>query len=94
MADIKIRQTHRLSEKEAKEAVQKVADKVLAEYGMTTAWNGNVLDFGRSGVSGKLVLNEKEAQIEVTLGFFFKVFSARIEEKIAHQMRKSFADIA
>lgn len=90
MADISVRQAHQLSETNAKEAAQEIVDKVGAQYDMTANWNGNVLHFESSGVSGKLVLHENEAQLDVTLGFVLKMFSERIEEKIMHQMRKSF----
>ncbi|OGB22169.1 MAG: polyhydroxyalkanoic acid system protein [Burkholderiales bacterium RIFCSPLOWO2_02_FULL_57_36] len=94
MADISIKQSHQLSENNAKAVAQKMADKVVAEYDMTASWNGNILSFKSSGASGTLVLHEKEAQIDVTLGFLLKMFSARIEEKVAQQMRKMFAEKA
>ena len=90
MADISIRQAHQLSMENAKDAARKMADQMAAEYDMAVSWKGNMLNFERSGLSGTLVLHEEEAHLEVTLGFLFKAFSARIEEKMAQNMGKIF----
>jgi putative polyhydroxyalkanoate system protein len=91
VADIIIKQPHQLSVENAKDAAQKIADRMAAEYDMTATWDGNMLNFERSGLSGTLVLHEKEAQLDVTLGFLFKAFSAKLEEKMAQQMKKVFS---
>jgi putative polyhydroxyalkanoate system protein len=94
VADISIRQSHQLSLRSAQAAAQKIADRLAAEYDMSTSWKGNVLNFKRAGVSGTLVLHENQAQVDVTLGFLFKAFSAKFEEKIARQMKQVFTDNA
>ncbi len=91
MADISIRQTHKLPHKKAKAAAQKVADQMAEEYDMASEWDGDVLLFKRSGVSGSLTLSDKEAHLEVFLGFLFKAFAPTIEEKVAAKMKKVFA---
>jgi len=52
MADISIKQEHQLTLQESKDAAQKVADKMAAEFDMTTRWEGDTLSFKRSGVAG------------------------------------------
>ncbi len=91
MADISIRQSHQLSVKNAKAAAQKIADRMAEEYDVTAAWDGNILNFERSGLTGRLALHEKEAQLDVTLGFLLKAFSAKLEEKMTQQMSKVFS---
>ncbi|WP_420475824.1 polyhydroxyalkanoic acid system family protein [Noviherbaspirillum sp. ST9] len=91
MADIRITQAHKLPHKKAKAAAQKVADQMAEEYEMSSEWDGDVLKFKRSGVSGKLVVLEKEAHLEISLGFLFKAFSSTIEEKVAAKMKKVFS---
>lgn len=61
---------------------------------MTAEWDGNTLHFKRSGVSGTLVLHEKEAQLDLTLGALLTLFAASIEEKIVQQMSKVFGEKA
>ena len=91
MADIRITQAHKLSHKKALAAAQKVADQMAEEYEMSAAWDGDVLEFKRSGVSGKLTVFETEAHLEINLGFLFKAFAPTIEEKVAAKMKKVFS---
>lgn len=91
MADISIRQTHVLSARKARAAAQKVADEMAAEFDMAVAWEGQVLSFKRSGVSGTLTLLTHEAQLDITLGFMLKAFAVKIEEQVSKNMAKVFA---
>jgi putative polyhydroxyalkanoate system protein len=90
MADISVRQAHRLPPASAKAAAQEMADRMAAEYDVTARWSGNCLTFERSGLSGTLVLHENEARLDIALGFLLKVFSSKIEEKAVQQMKKIF----
>lgn len=94
MSDISIKQEHQLPLQQAKDAAQKVADKMATEFDMTTQWDGDVLSFQRSGVAGTLALSEKEAQIDITLDFLFKAFASTLEEKVARNMKKFFVEAA
>ncbi len=90
MADISITQKHKLTPKKAKAAAQKVVDELAEQYGITAEWEGNVLSFQRSGVSGALELGDHVAQIDITLGFLLKAFSSSIEEQVQKNMKKVF----
>ncbi len=88
--DISISHSHKLSHKKARAAAQKVADQLAAEYDLVTQWEGNVLTFKRSGVSGTLELHDKAAQLDITLGFLLKAFAPKISEQVEKNMRKVF----
>jgi putative polyhydroxyalkanoate system protein len=90
MADISIVQAHQLSAEKAREAAGKVADKLARDYDLACRWEGNVLRFARSGVQGALTLQERQAAMEIKLGFLMSAFSATIEAKVAESMRKVF----
>jgi putative polyhydroxyalkanoate system protein len=90
MADISIVQAHRLSAAKAREAAAKVADKLARDYDLACNWDGNVLRFERSGVQGALTLQERQAELDIKLGFLMSAFSAAIEAKVAESMRKVF----
>lgn len=91
MADISITQAHKLTQKKARAAAQKVAEQMAEEYDMASEWDGDVLFFKRTGVSGRLVLAESEAHLEINLGFLFKAFAPTIEEKVSAKMKKVFS---
>ena len=91
MADITLVEDHALSMDDARNAAQKVADQMTADYEMACSWEGDVLAFKRSGVSGTLALTEGRAQLDVTLGFMLKGFRKKIEEQVGRNMHKLFS---
>lgn len=94
MADISVTQKHTLSREQAKEAAQKVADQLAETYDMTAEWNGDVLSFKRSGVSGTLTVYADEARVEITLGFLLKAFGSSIEAQVSKKMQEVFSGAA
>ena len=93
MADINIVQAHGLSPEKAREAAQKVADKMTRDYQLDCQWDDNVLRFERNGVHGALTLGAQQADMAIRLGMFMSVFSSTIEAKVAENMRKVFAGV-
>lgn len=90
MADINIVQEHSLTPQNARAAAQKVADRLAKEYELACRWDGEVLRFERSGVEGSLTLAPRQAHMQIRLGLLFGVFAAKIESKVAENMRKVF----
>jgi putative polyhydroxyalkanoate system protein len=90
MPDICITQAHVLTQKKARAAAQEVADQITREFDMAAEWDGDVLLFRRTGVSGQLVLADRQAQIEINLGFLFKAFAPTIQHKVASKMGTVF----
>jgi putative polyhydroxyalkanoate system protein len=93
MADINIVQAHSLSPAKAREAAQKVADKMARDYQLDCEWKDNVLSFERSGVHGALTLGEQRAEMTIRLGLLMSAFSSTIETKVAENMRKVFGNV-
>lgn len=90
MAEISIVQQHHLSPEQARTAAQQVADRLAAEYDLECGWEGDVLQFERSGVHGTLTLEPGQAEIFIKLGFLMSAFAAMIEAKVAHNMKSVF----
>lgn len=91
MAHISITQKHHLPHKKAKAAAQKVADQMAEEYDLVSKWEGDVLTFKRSGVSGSLKISETDATLELRLGLLLRAFAPTIEEKVSAKMKKVFS---
>ncbi|MBI3228901.1 MAG: polyhydroxyalkanoic acid system family protein [Burkholderiales bacterium] len=92
MADIHYSLSHSLSHDDAKQAAQEVADSLAREYGLTCKWNGDVLNFERSGVKGNLTVEKTQASIEIKLGFMLSAFKGTIEQQVTHNMQRVFAE--
>lgn len=91
MAQISYVQQHQLTPEHARAAAQKVADRMAREFDLACVWEGDVLRFARSGVEGALTLQKQQAALNITLGFMMSMFAAKIESKVAENMRKVFA---
>ncbi len=91
MADITLVEHHALTMVQARQVAQQVADQMQADYEVGYAWEGDVLVFKRSGVSGTLALTEGQAQLDIVLGFMLKGFRKKIEEQVGRNMHKLFS---
>ncbi len=91
MSDITLVEHHTLSMSDARAVAQKVADQMAADYEMGYAWEGDALNFKRSGFSGTLALTEGQVQLDINLGFMLKGFKSKIEQQVGANMRKLFA---
>lgn len=88
MPDISLKQTHKLGLAKAKKAAQKVADDLQREYGLHSEWDGNTLNFKRTGVSGTMQVSKTEIQIDIKLGLLLGAFRDQIEQNVAGSLNK------
>jgi putative polyhydroxyalkanoate system protein len=90
MADIHIVHPHKLTPKKARDAAQKVADKIAEEYDLECEWDGDTLYFERSGVQGAMELGDGQVEMTIKLGFLMSAFSSTIRSKIEENLQKVF----
>lgn len=82
MSDIDILHPHALGREGARSAIDQVAEKLQAQFGMESAWNGDVLEFQRSGVAGRIVVDEDNLHVTAKLGFLLSAMRGPIEQEI------------
>jgi putative polyhydroxyalkanoate system protein len=92
MAVIDIRRTHGRSIKEAKAAVERVAKAIAKEYGIGHEWDGNVLNFGRTGVTGTISVAKHDVHIHAELGFLMGALKNVIEREIVRKLDDEFGE--
>jgi putative polyhydroxyalkanoate system protein len=92
MAAIDIRRKHGNSLKDARAAVERVAKAVAKEYGFTHAWDGNTLEFSRTGATGSIKVAKTEVHIHVELGFLMSALRPVIEKEITRKLDAEFGD--
>ena len=90
MATIDIHHTHTRSMKEARAAVERVAERMHEKFGIHHSWGDNELDFSGSGVKGRITLGKKEVHLTATLGFLLAVFKGSIESEIHRYLESEF----
>jgi putative polyhydroxyalkanoate system protein len=92
MAEITIVQQHKLAPKKAREAAQKVAERMAEEYDMEWEWEGDVLLLRtQRGAGFADPGKDKKAEMYIKLGFLMRAFASTIEAKVAENMKKVFA---
>lgn len=88
MADIELKRKHHLGVKGAREAAEKMADKLGKQFNLSGEWTGNTLHFDRPGVNGKLTVTDHDMHLAVTLGFLLKAMKGPIEKAVHDQLDK------
>ncbi|HMN81579.1 MAG TPA: polyhydroxyalkanoic acid system family protein [Burkholderiaceae bacterium] len=90
MADIDIHRKHKIGLKKAKVAAQRLADDLAEHFDLTTEWQGNVLHFTRSGVTGRLSVTKDQVSLQAKLGFLLSALKPRIERRVEEDFEKYF----
>ena len=92
MADIEIRRVHGMAQAAAREAAGRVAEKLSRKFGLRGDWDGDVLRFQGSGVTGTVVVGPKDVSLSVALGLLLKAMKGSIEQSIQHELDELFAE--
>jgi putative polyhydroxyalkanoate system protein len=87
---IDIRHAHSLPHAKARKAVEEVAKKLAERFDFEYGWDGDTLNFNRSGVDGKIALAPKELHVTAKLGFLVSAFKGRIENEIRRVLDERF----
>ena len=90
MSRIDIRHPHALPKAKAKKAIDEVAKKLAERFQMECAWDGDILNFSRSGVDGHIALEAKELHVHAKLGFLTAMFNDPIENEIKRVLKEKF----
>lgn len=90
MSSIDIRHAHSLPHAQARKAVQEVADKLAERFGIDYDWQGDTLNFARSGVDGKIDLAPQSLRVTASLGFLMSAFKGPIEAEIRRVLDERF----
>jgi len=91
MAAIDIKRTHSLEIAKAKKKIQKVADHIVEKFDVECEWDGNMLNFSRSGVDGHIKVNPKSIHVIADLGFFLSALKGPIETEIERYLDEEFS---
>lgn len=91
MSQIDIRRRHSRNPKEARAAVERVAEHIAEKFDVEYGWNGQVLDFSRSGVDGHIALEDGEIHVYARLGLFLGMLKGPIESEIHRFLDEEFA---
>ena len=90
MSKIDIRHAHSLPKAKARKAIEEVAKTLAEKFEMAYVWDGDTLNFSRSGVDGSIALAPNELHVHAKLGFLTAMFKDPIEGEIKRVLKEKF----
>lgn len=90
MASIDIRRPHGRSQKQAQAAIQRAADRLGGEFGLSCSGGDDGIAFERSGVKGRISADATEVHVKVELGFLASAMKPVIEREILRHLDEQF----
>jgi putative polyhydroxyalkanoate system protein len=90
MASIDIQHPHSKTPAQARKAIESVAKKLAERFDMEYGWDGDTLNFNRSGVEGKIALLADKLRVTANLGFLLSAMKGPIEAEIRRVLSEKF----
>lgn len=90
MSHIDIRRKHALGLREARAAIERVAEHLAEKFDVEYGWEGNTMAFSRGGVDGHIAVSAKEIHVTATLGFLLGAIKGPIEREIHQYLDREF----
>jgi putative polyhydroxyalkanoate system protein len=92
MAKLTIEQSHSLPVDEVKRRLEDLANRLSAKYGIEAAWTGErEATLKRTGVSGKIQVQETRVNILLDLSFALLPIKGKIEERVKKELAAALA---
>lgn len=91
MPSIDIRRPHQLPIPEARAVVDKVAARMQEKFGMVGQWQGDTLNFSRSGVTGSIAVGHDVIEVKAELGMMLSPLKGMVEQEIRRKLDEHFA---
>ena len=90
MANIHIERNHSLGKAAAKKKIEEIASQMKSRLGVKYNWNGDTLQFDRSGVNGTILVGDKDVQVDAQIGMMMSAFKGQIESQVRQYLDSSF----
>ena len=91
MPGIDIRHKHSMPLPKARKAVEDVAKKLAERFDVEYDWDGDNLNFNRSGVDGRIALSPKQLHVTAQLGFLLSMMKDPVEKEIRRVLDERFS---
>jgi len=89
MARISVERPHALGREGAREKAEQLAERLAREYDVRYRWNGDTLEFKRSGADGSIAVGEDRVHVQLKLGLLLSAMSGSIKREIEEVLDKS-----
>ena len=90
MPSIDIKRAHSRPLPEARKSVQRVAEHIAKKFDVSCNWDGNTLNFRRSGVDGRIKVSARQVHVTADLGFLLMALRGSVEREIHRYLDEEF----
>ena len=91
MSRIELQHPHHKSPEQTRQALEEVAGKLHARFGVSHHWDGDTLAFNGSGVDGCIAMQPGALHVTAELGFLLSAMKGPIESEIRRVLGERFA---
>ena len=88
MSRIRVERSHCLGRESAREKAQHLAERLASEYDVRYRWNGDTLEFKRSGADGTIAVGDDSVRVELKLGLLLSALGGTIKREIEQTLDK------
>ena len=89
MAKITVERPHTLGREVAREKAEQLAERLARESDVRYRWNGDNLEFKRSGADGRIEVHEHSVRVQLSLGLLLSAMSSSIKREIEEVLDKN-----
>ncbi|MEP7219834.1 MAG: polyhydroxyalkanoic acid system family protein [Bacteroidota bacterium] len=82
MGSIHIRRNHNLGKAEARKAVEDIGRQLKQRLQVEYHWNGDRLEFSRTGAEGRIDVTDSAVTIDIELGLMLSAFKGPVESQV------------
>jgi len=90
MSTIDITREHSMTVAQAKKAATKVAQEIREAFDVEYEWEGNNLNFRRSGVDGVISLSKGRVRVQAKLSWLLSAIRGKVETEVQRYLEKEF----
>ena len=90
MSTIDIKKPHQLSLADAQKVADDLARDLAEKFSIVYQWEGDVLNFRRTGVDGDITVNEDFVHVKAKLGFLLSYLKPAVEREIDRYLDEHF----
>ena len=91
MTAINIHRKHNLSEPAIRARIEELATELSSSLSAQCHWQGDRLEFKRSGASGYIRQHPGEIEVQIKLGMMLKPLRGKIEETVSRHLDEALA---
>ncbi len=91
MSSIDIKKNHSLSLDDAQKIADDLAQDLAEKFSVVYHWDGDVLNFERTGVDGDITVNQDMVHVRAKLGFFLSYLKPAVEREIERYLDQHYS---